>query len=719
MDLPCRLTGNFAYTLRSCSARFGSNMFTTSKALLGSFLLCLCIGVSAEEWLTDFTSDALAGNLKAAAIQDDWLYVGGSIGSVGPELVPSVVAYDLVTGEREIVDAELEAAINDLVFFDDGTGSHLYAATFSGVWSLRDGRWEEVGSLSTAGPGTVFALEVFDFGNGPQLVAAGDFFLFNFPDPDVPGLAAWDGASWRPIGASITGGQGADFTIWNDNGTERLVVLGAFFLGPDVARLLIWDGSDWQQPIESIEGLTVQVDDVIPFPSAGGEDLVICGNFERINGVDALGIARWDGDSWSAIDGVEIPINLFCNSMAVLPETDPPVLLFSRFQWDGSAVIELTDPTLPGFPWVTTAEGRVLGLGSRQGRSVALWGGEDWLYPETFVRPLAGWRIEQVLATSPGDGVVVMAGRFIRLEDGNTFDLLTWDGAQFSRPLNVEEVSGLPSIDVETFGEDLYIVASDRRNSSVVTVIGSDVSATLVPNEVVQAISVRSSNGQPEVIVGTDEGVRRWNGSALEMIGSNAEEVSTFHVVAIDADQADGGIYAPVRGPDIQRYDGVSWTTTNLGVGAGVRFLERVTIDGVDQVLAQLNPGGLIGSPGENFVYRDGQWVSLGVSRSASSATGVTVGEAVCYFVGSVPRLERNCGSGYTPLPELMVPFGTLGPNSAAVIGFLPRYPVATLSLGEDDQRLIVGNRVIRIGNVASAGAGTFDPKVITVADFE
>ncbi|MBI1383076.1 MAG: hypothetical protein GC161_18565 [Planctomycetaceae bacterium] len=126
-------------------------------------------------------------------------------------------------------------SVLDLLVHDDGSGPALYAAgSFTAVGGVAANRvaryngigWSAVGSGLT---GTVHDLETFETQNGLRLVAGGNFSIPN----GGQNLAAWDGASWGPLGPSLPGPLYALRAVdgaWIGAGQalDRLYVAGSF-----------------------------------------------------------------------------------------------------------------------------------------------------------------------------------------------------------------------------------------------------------------------------------------------------------------------------------------------------------------------------------------------------------------------------------------------------------------------------------------------------------
>jgi trimeric autotransporter adhesin len=169
--------------------------------------------------------------------------------------------------------ASTNAATRDTIVFDDGTGDALYVCgDFSfagevyarGVARWRSGFWEAVGDLASLVPGGIAfsgtSLAVFDDGAGPALFAS-----YRRVQPNGyfnAGVAKWNGAVWTLGGWDV----------------EAVTTPGADPIEPLVHRLETFDLGD-------------------------GPKLYLSGRFNRVGGVDAVNVARFDGTTWSALGG--------------------------------------------------------------------------------------------------------------------------------------------------------------------------------------------------------------------------------------------------------------------------------------------------------------------------------------------------------------------------------------------------------------------------------
>lgn len=151
------------------------------------------------------------------------------------------------------------------------------------------------------------AFAVFDDGTGPALYAAGSFQeASGIP---VAGIARWDGANWSPLvgphGFGIDGTANALAAY--DDGTGDALYVGGFITaagGIPVNNIARWDGSSWT-PVEGVvtDGVDGYIVAMTTFDDGAGAVLVVGGWFEAAGGVTANNIARWGEDGWLPLAG--------------------------------------------------------------------------------------------------------------------------------------------------------------------------------------------------------------------------------------------------------------------------------------------------------------------------------------------------------------------------------------------------------------------------------
>jgi trimeric autotransporter adhesin len=206
---------------------------------------------------------------------------------------------------------------------------------FPAVAAPGDGHWDR--QFGMAGTGTRnYALRF----NGNLLYTAG-YSLVSGQLATNTVVNIFDGTNWRSIG-EITGGT--------------LVIYDFAFLGPDVyvggvftqagdvpaVGLAKWDGSSWS----GVGGFSGVVFDL----TTDGSNLYVGGAFTNAGGILATNIARWDGTNWSALgDGIGYYDNFLFPSVNAMVWHDGQLYVGGAFtnagttavsnlaRWDGSA----------------------------------------------------------------------------------------------------------------------------------------------------------------------------------------------------------------------------------------------------------------------------------------------------------------------------------------------------------------------------------------------
>ena len=245
-----------------------------------------------------------AGVPKALAVFDDGggeaLFAGGSFNFAGGVLSPNLArwngsAWSAVTG----------APNNDvlaLAAFDDGSGPALFAGGSFTSPGSRIARWNGTtwSALGTGMTNTVRCLIAFDDGSGPALYAGGSFG--NAGGVTARGIARWNGTSWSAVGSGIIGGGHVyALAVWDDGNGPALYMGGSFGLpGFGDTHLAKWNGVAWAplgSPVSGEIFALASFDDGM----GGGPALFAGGNISTAGGNAVNDIARWDGTSWSAL----------------------------------------------------------------------------------------------------------------------------------------------------------------------------------------------------------------------------------------------------------------------------------------------------------------------------------------------------------------------------------------------------------------------------------
>ena len=232
----------------------------------------------------------------------------------------------------------LTAGVDALAVFTDtfGTPPSLFiAGGFTNIGELvtnNIAKWDGH-SLSTLDGGTnggVYVLHVFDdgFGGGPALYAGGNFTAAG----GVPAnfIAFWNGDVWTPLGLGVNAYVNG-LAVFDDGDGASLYAAGGFTNagGVDANFVAKWDGKTWSPLGDGPDADTYALA-VFDDGSGSGPALYAAGGFNNADGIPANHIAKWNGDSWSAlgtgIDGSVYTLAVFDDGLG-----DGPALYAGGF----------------------------------------------------------------------------------------------------------------------------------------------------------------------------------------------------------------------------------------------------------------------------------------------------------------------------------------------------------------------------------------------------
>ncbi|MEE8459038.1 MAG: hypothetical protein V3S08_04155 [Phycisphaerales bacterium] len=208
----------------------------------------------------------------------------------------------------------LSSSVYAIAEYDDGNQTQIYVGgdfpTAGGV-SIGHGiaRWDGTGWSDVDGgmSGDVFALTVFDDGNGPALYAGGLFGAAG--GVTAKRVARWDGTSWSAVGNGVNN-EIHCFVEYDDGSGPALYAGGEFSTDGSNSQTLNnvakWDGTAWVPLGSGVQqlnsGCCPSVDAMAVYDDGSGPALYVGGNFDTAGGASiGYGIARWDGAQWSSV----------------------------------------------------------------------------------------------------------------------------------------------------------------------------------------------------------------------------------------------------------------------------------------------------------------------------------------------------------------------------------------------------------------------------------
>ncbi len=413
------------------------------------------------------------------------------------------------------------------------------------------------------------AAVMFDDGDGPALYVGGDFKAAGFEA--TGSIARWDGAAWSSVGDGLEGEVHA-LAVFDDGTGPALHAARTRFTadGQRIGGLARWDGRAWS----ALEGDIVgdhgpYISSLQVFDDGDGPALYVGGEFTRAGEAEALNIARWDGNEWSALrDGV----GGFVRTMAVWEGGPRPVLVV-------------------GGKYVSTT-----GAGQR---GLVTWDGADWGDLGSGIH--AGRQVRALAVYDDGDGPALYAGgSFLEMDGQPAPYLARWDGATWSAVGDAADgqVVSLAVADTGD-GPSLFVAGEFERVGSLPTggmarwdgaawhALGDS------PDGFLNALAPLTIDGQTSVVacsVWLDAEdiqvsyIARWDGHRWRQMGSGLPQgtgggrTATAHSIAAFDDGDGPALYASgefqvidgVRVSNIAKWDGRAWSALDSALGTGL-----------------------------------------------------------------------------------------------------------------------------------------------------
>lgn len=228
-----------------------------------------------------------------------------------------------------------------------------------------------------------------------------------FPDA----IARWDGAQWSTLGRGIRGGgyHSVRGLLWDSESGDLFVggefgtVDGAWTDGQLAGGIARWDGTTWNTFGNGVSGTAVNIVYALAW-DADNRDLYIGGHFTSVSGKQARSIARWDGEEWTALgDGITAGTFKFVRGLA-WDQVSSNLYVGGSFSgaggidasgiamWDGSDWNALGDgvhdagpyaPSVRGLVWDGEKQHLYVGgffraAGDGPANYVAYWDGYEW-----------------------------------------------------------------------------------------------------------------------------------------------------------------------------------------------------------------------------------------------------------------------------------------------------------------------------------------------------
>jgi hypothetical protein len=181
-----------------------------------------------------------------------------------------------------------------------GAFSMAGSTVANGIARYSQGSWSRLTECPSCQglSGPVLALQKMDDGRNQTLIAAGYFRAAG--NARVNYIARWNGESWQPLGAGLPGRVYSLGTFDDGSGTRLYASGGNAALGYFVK----WDNGAWTSLGAGLNNIALTMK---AFDDGTGSSLYVGGLFTTAGNRPALGLAKWDGSEWTAVDGIGPP----------------------------------------------------------------------------------------------------------------------------------------------------------------------------------------------------------------------------------------------------------------------------------------------------------------------------------------------------------------------------------------------------------------------------
>ena len=420
-----------------------------------------------------------------------------------------------------------------------------------------------------------------------------------------------------------TNGPVSASTAWDPDGaggqSPMAVIGGSFNIAGDTFanNIAAWNGSEWMALGAGIPGANTTVRTLAVFDdgSGGGPALYAGGFFNVAGGAPANYIARWDGETWSAVGG---GMDGRVEALVVHDDGSGPALY---------------------------AGGAFINAGGQPAHFIARWDGKDW-------SPVGTGMDNWVLALTvfdDGDGLALHAGGQFIIAGGTLAPFAAkWDGQSWS-DLDTGEVDGvihaLTTYD-DGGGTDLYAAGEftfigtlavanfiARWDGSTWSSLGAAANGTIYS----LAVFDDDGRGGPALHAGgafTSAGIvdanhiASWDGAEWSALGDGVNNTVTSLAAVEHGSSASlyvGGLFHAaddLAARHVAMWDGAAWS--NLGSGAGMNAAILAMTDFNDGSGPALHAAGGFTTAGSAIAGNVARWNATPPDPSWSSLDGGT-----------------------------------------------------------------------------------------------
>ncbi len=511
------------------------------------------------------------------------VYAGGNFHTAGGSPATNIAKWNGVSWST------LGSGLNNDVYTIavDASGNVYAGGTFTQAGGVSASRlavwngstWSEFGG--GIGTSVVYSILI----DGTDIYVGGDFQSAG--GNAIEEIAKWNGTSWSSLGLGISSSYVSSIAIYGTN----LYVGGSFSVAGNVVAYNVakWNGSVWI-PMGGGPTNTGGISGEVFAIAVNGTDVYFGGSFIQAGGISTNGIAKWDGNNWSALGN---GVNGYVKT----------IIANGAYIYAGG-----TFTTAGGSP------------ASRIAR---------WSIPNE-IQPLGGWDAlvdgiydgvnaeVRAMVLNSNDGYIYVGGFFTEAAGKSANYIAKWDGTSWSA-----------------------VNYSDALNWYVYSLAVNNAGDLFVGGDFSQAGGVAANR------------IAKWDGTSWSALGTGLGG-AVYALATSGNDLYAGGQFYFGGGTSygIAKWNGSNWSALSYGVGGDCYAIIAsggYVYAGGNFGYVYLNADGSSSLSVNNIARWDGtSWANVGNGTiGAVNALTISSSEGVAYVGGAFYVVDGNIGSGY------------------------------------------------------------------------
>ncbi len=702
------------------------------KSFLYLILLSLFPGTSfAMQWVNEFAAPGTDGDVHAITVHGSNVFIGGNFTSIDSVSARNIAVLNTDTGEWSEVGGGVGGTVLTLKFHDGilYAGGRISRDDVPGnALMMWDGN-----EWSNPGGGFQSGADIRDivFDEDNNMYVTGRFTVALNGDgtsASTRHIAKWNGETWEELDDGFNNGS---LTVYGDALIMRdtmLYAAGYFNTAGGVAanRLARWDGNSWSPVGSGVFGESQFTDTgIFAMKPDGNGNIIMGGTFTSVSGVAAINIIRYDGNEFEPL-GEGLPNSTSAGRVYYIAVDGDVVYAVGAFdehnsiaRWDGESWSAVGGGTSQRTEAIGVTDNSIIAgglfhqVGNVVAHHIAEWKNDEWHSFATGTRYGANGDIYSVYSdgeravfggrfTSIG-GISAPSGVALWTEDG-------WEAVGDSRIFGTLQAVALYEGYIYAGGSFTEMENLIRWNGSEWETLAGNINGAIHSMDVDEDGNLYIGGWFRFIDDLEVNRVAMWDGNEWSAFGEGINGIVDVVTVADGAIYA-GGSFTQADGTQAEhlaRWDGISWSP----VGDGVSGLDCTTVHAVEVTNDNVYVGGRFDMAGNteavHFARWDGtNWSSLDaglpeyyIGECQGSVNAILRTENYLYIGGLFDRTQNLTGES----AEFIVRHnGTEWESMDGGVGHYLRRGGTVNSIAQiNSQIIIVGNFLTAGGQPAS-----------------